>query len=297
MSISLLLFSSAEISLPLFESLMNDDDFNIQGLVCQPDKPVGREQRLTSPSTKQLAEKYDIPVYQPVRLSQANELLEKLRENPPDFILTFAYGQIMNQDWLDLPTLKALNVHTSLLPKYRGASPIQSAILNGDDESGISLMEMVLKMDAGPVAFQDKVNLNSETTAGLLHDELSSLAKSTVPQHIKNLKTDPDQFTEQDESQASHCGKISREDGYIDFKSTADKMLRQYRAYSPWPGIWTTYKGKRLKILDCRLSENPEGLNISGLEILELQLEGKKPLSAKDFLLGQSEFSSESLPS
>lgn len=297
MAISLLFFSSAEISLPLFNTLLHDERFEVKALFCQPDKPVGRNQTLTSPRTKKIAENSGIPVYQPEKLSKATELLEKLQQDPPDFILTFAYGQIMNQDWLDLPRFKALNVHTSLLPKYRGASPIQAALLNGDRESGITLMEMVLKMDAGPIAFQDKVELTRESTAGDLHDSLSELAALKIPDHLVSLFENIEQFKEQSDAEATHCKKINREDGYIDFKDAPELIMRKFHAYSPWPGIWTTFKGKRLKILDCRLSESDEGLTVGGIELLSLQLEGKKALSARDFLLGQSDFSSELIPS
>ncbi|MFT7184238.1 MAG: methionyl-tRNA formyltransferase [Oceanicoccus sp.] len=297
MAISLLFFSSAEISLPLLKSLISDESFEIQALICQPDRPAGRGKNMKAPATKKLAEESGIEVFQPSKLSDAQNLLNLLNKDKPDFILTFAYGQIMNQDWLNLPNVKSLNVHTSLLPKYRGASPIQAALLNGDKESGITLMEMVRKMDAGPFAFQDKVSIDGVTTAGTLHDQLAELAAKLVPDHLKSISANPDQFTEQNESQASHCSKITREDGFVDFKSNSELIVRQFQAYSPWPGIWTTFKGKRLKILDCKISDNEAGLVINGVEILKLQLEGKKPLLAKDFLLGQSDFSSESLPS
>jgi len=310
MPISLIFFSSAEISLPLFKELVADDRFEIKAIFCQPDKPAGRKLELKAPAPKLIAKDHGIPVYQPEKLSTETELLNQLQEDPPDFLLTFAYGQIMRQEWLDLAAIAPLNVHTSLLPKYRGASPIQSAILNGDNETGISLMKMVLAMDAGPVAFQDKVQINDEMNAGDLHDELANLAALKVPNYIVSLSKDA-QFTEQDESLVSHCGKVSREDGFLDFKGNASDVVQKFKAYSPWPGVWTKFNGKRLKVLDLSLSNKSLqpgqvlveeahlfiGCSEGSLQIHKLQLEGKSPLLAKDFLLGQSDFDASTLPS
>lgn len=310
MPISLIFFSSAEISLPLFKELVADDRFEIKAVFCQPDKPAGRKLELKAPAPKLIAEDNGIPVYQPEKLSAESELLEQLQEDPPDFLLTFAYGQIMRQNWLDLAKIAPLNVHTSLLPKYRGASPIQSAILNGDTETGISLMKMVLQMDAGPVAFQDRISIDGEMTAGDLHDALANLAALKVPDHISALSKDP-QFNEQDESLATHCGKVSREDGFLDFEESALATSRRFRAYSPWPGVWTRLNGKRLKLLSLTPVERDLptgsilveeghlyiGCSEGAIQVHKLQLEGKAPLLTKDFLLGQSDFDASTLPS
>lgn len=307
MPISLLFFSSAEISLPLFEALIKDERFEVKALFCQPDKPAGRNLQLQSPPTKVLAENCGIPVHQPVKLSEAPELLSLYEV---DFLLTFAYGQILNETWLNLPKVAPLNIHTSLLPKYRGASPIQSAILNGDRSSGYSLMKMVKAMDAGPVAFTHEIEIDENMTAGELHDRMAIEAAAHVPDQIVQLKSAP-HFIEQDESKLSFCHKIDREAGELDFNKGTDELYARFKAYHPWPGAWTRFQGKRLKLLTLKPHlkkltpgvvawENDQlliGTADGALEISELQLEGKRRLSAKDFLSGQSDFAEAVLPS
>lgn len=307
MAISLLFFSSADISIPLLKQLLSDERFEVKAVFCQPDKPAGRNLELKAPVPKVLAEERGIPVHQPVKLKDADELLELY---DVDFLLTFAYGQIMPQSWLNLAKIAPLNVHTSLLPKYRGASPIQSAILNGDAVSGYSLMKMVKAMDAGPVSHQVTTVINEETSAGELHDTLAQLAAENVPDQIIEMGESP-VFLEQDESKISFCGKISRDDGRLDFSGSAKSNYRKFKAYSPWPGVWTSYEGKRLKLHSIRISnemlpqgqvQEIEGRIIIGcesgsLELIEVQPEGKRRMPAKDFALGQSAFVSAKLPS
>jgi len=307
MAISLLFFSSADISIPLLKQFLKDERFDVKAVFCQPDKPAGRKLELKAPIPKLLAQEEGIPVHQPVKLKDADELLARYEV---DYLVTFAYGQIMPQSWLNLPRIAALNVHTSLLPKYRGASPIQSAILNGDPMSGYSLMKMVKAMDAGPVSHQVSTPLTKESTAGELHDTLAQLAAENVPDQIIEMGGAP-VFFEQDESKVSFCGKISREDGYLDFTGSAEENYRKFKAYMPWPGVWTKYRGKRLKLHDLALSdvEIPRsqvrlveakvlvGCEGGSLELVTVQPEGKRPMPAKDFVLGQSEFASAQLPS
>lgn len=293
------------------EALHADGRFNLTGLVCQPDKPAGRKGLMKKPASKEIAETLDIPIYQPEKIADAEDLLLQLRADAPDFILTFAYGQILNAEWLGLPKVEPLNVHASLLPKYRGASPIQSAILAGDDETGVSLMRMVRKMDAGPVFSTRKIELSSQMTAGLLHDELASIAATFVPDELLKVKTGVIDSHEQNEAEATYCKKISRENGKVDFKKSAEEILRSFRAYSPWPGLWTTYKGKRLKLIDVETVKGDlpvgsvqcgDGKILIGtsdglLNVKQLQLEGKQCLHAGPFSIGQPEFCSDHLPS
>jgi methionyl-tRNA formyltransferase len=302
---TVLFFSSAEISIPLFEALLNDERFEVIGLVCQPDKPVGRDGVLTAPKTKVLAQERGIPVFQPEKLKALD-----LKGLGPDFLLTFAYGQILSEKVLALAKKEALNVHASLLPKYRGASPIQSAILNGDVQTGISLMRMEKKMDAGPVCMQWELSLGG-MNAGELHDAISDMAALHVPDALAELGVGNLGFQAQDESEVSYCGKVSRDDGFVDFQESAEGILRMHRAYMPWPGLWTTFGGKRLKLLEIELSDKDllvgevnceDGMLFVGtiggsLKINKLQLEGKQALHANDFLIGQPEFCSMILPS
>lgn len=310
-SYSVLFLSSSEISLPLLEALQKDPEFEIVGLICQPDRPVGRQQFVQKPAPKLHAERYGIPCYQPEKLSLESSLLADLQNHPPDFLLTFSYGQILSEPWLKLPRLEALNVHPSLLPKYRGATPIQSAILNGDAVTGISLMRMLKKMDAGAIFSQMSFPLTHPISSKLLFDDIALRAAQWVPDQLKALAQGKLQPKEQDESLASYTHKIKKEDGFVDFTQSAAQIHHRFNAFTPWPGLWTKYKGLRLKFLDLETADVPLppgkvqfekgalfiGTSDGALKIKQLQLEGKQAMHASQFLIGQPEFSSTDLPS
>jgi methionyl-tRNA formyltransferase len=312
MKIKLLFFSSSPISIPLFSTLLSDERFEVLGLFCQPDRPKGRKGVLTPPEPKKLALKHEAPVYQPLRLRDAGELLEKMKGLQPDFILTFAYGQILTQEWLDLPIKKALNVHASLLPKYRGASPIQAALLNGDEATGVSLMEMVLKMDYGPVAFMHELAISKGVTSSILFEELSAQAAQLIPDDLIAIyENDSFEFVEQKHEEASYCSKVTREDGFVDFSLSAEELMRRFRAYHPWPGLWTRFEGKRLKLIDVELGsallmlgevslvekQLHVGTSDGSLYLKQVQLEGKNSTYGASFALGSPEVLKSSLPS
>lgn len=309
---SLLFFSSSPIALPLFEALLNDKRFDILGLVCQPDRPAGRGQQLMSPATKVMALEKGVPVFQPEKLSKDTELLERFKKNPPDFLLTFAYGQLLSEDWLSLPAREPLNVHPSLLPKYRGPSPLESALLHGEEETGITLMRMVAAMDAGSIAFQRSFALPESMTAGELYEEVAKRAAEWIPSAVFELVLDPDFiWKEQDDSDVSFCSKLSKEDSFEDFKRDAVDVLNRYRAFTPWPGLWTLFEGKRVKLLTLKTAafsltpghvEFKEGHLFVGtqghaVEILSLQMEGKKESGASEFVRGYPTLVSAVLPS
>jgi methionyl-tRNA formyltransferase len=308
---SLLFFSSSPLSLPLLGVLLKGERFEFVGLVCQPDKAAGRKGELLAPATKALALKHGIPVYQPEKLSKAVELLKQLEENRPDFLLTFAYGQLLSEEWLKLPRREALNVHPSLLPKYRGPTPPQAALLHGDTETGITLMRMVKEMDAGPIAMQHAFPLR-EITTGELFEEVAKRAAEWIPEDLATIAAeDGFAFVEQDADAATYCEKFTKEDTFEDFQKTAEVLLNRYRAFTPWPGLWTTYKGKRLKFLALKSSGRKvatgtvdvegerlfTGTQSQAVEILTLQMEGKSALSAAEFLRGHPDFTNAVLPS
>lgn len=309
--LTVLFFSSSPISLALFNALLKDARFRVLGLFCQPDKPAGRGQELTPPETKVLAEREGIPVYQSVKLRADVELLERMRALNPDVLLTFAYGQILSEEWLALPTLAPLNVHASLLPLYRGAAPIQWALLDGQKQTGLSLMKMEKEMDAGPVAFQHIYPIEEGCTSEELFDELANLAAEVIPEDLLKVRESP-HFSEQDASLATFTQKIKKEDGYTDFQVSAELLLRRYAAYTPWPGLWTTHEGVRVKLLELEAAGS-KGLKPGQVEfrdfafvvgtldgdvrLLKLQLEGKKALGAQDFILGSPSWASTSFPS
>lgn len=311
MPYTVVFFASSEIASPLFEAINADSRFKILGLFCQPDKPAGREGELKEPEMKHNAVKYGIPVYQPEKLFLEVELFELFKENPPDFFLTFAYGQLIPESWLAIPKIAPLNVHPSLLPRYRGPSPIQTAILNGDTETGITLMKMVKEMDAGPVAGQIHYKIQEHCTSATLFDELGLEAAKFVPDLMEKIAKDPAIFKEQDSAGITVTKKIEKDDGRMDFTKSAKEIFRQFRAYMPWPGIFTTYEGKRLKL--CEIEPCDEvlepgkihcekhflyvGTSDGALRVKQVQLEGKKVLYVDQFIIGQPEFCSASLPS
>jgi methionyl-tRNA formyltransferase len=266
----------------------------------------------TAPETKIVAERLEIPVYQPVKLSDDKNLLQLFKLNPPDFLITFAYGQLLSEDWLSLPKKEALNVHASILPRYRGASPISAAILNGDEKTGVSLMKMVKEMDAGPVAFCHEIIIAPNMTANLLADEIADLAAKTIPEDLILLANSPENlFKVQDVNRATFTKKISRENGELDFKKSADEILRMFRAFIPWPGIYTFFNGKRLKFIDIEKSDETllpgevkviqkkvfVGTSDGSLFLKQLQMEGKNSVYADQFLLGCPGFKDAVLPS
>ncbi len=302
---TLLFLSSGSISIPLLKTLLLDDRCKIIGLICQPDRPAGRNKVLASPETKAIAEAFGIPVYQPERLSQDETLLKSFQKNPPDFLLTFAYGQILNQNWLDLAKVAPLNVHASLLPKYRGASPIQTALLHGDEETGLTLMKMVRAMDAGPIYSQKKLPIQEEWTAEDLEDALGEEAALFIPDELARMFGEKKMnFQEQNLEEVSFCGLLNKDSGFLDFQDNDQTILNRFRAFNPWPGLWTFYEKKRLKLLELESSNfvfSPGEIHVENgsifvgtkgkaLKMNKLQLEGKTALNAADFLRGFPNF-------
>lgn len=309
MSLRILFASSADISLPLLQTLILDPEIEVVGLICQPDRPSGRGGHLKAPPTKELALKNNIPVYQPESLNLDNETYEKLKNLTFDFLLTFAYGQILSQKILDLARVKSLNIHTSLLPRYRGASPIQASILNGDSETGISLIEMIKRMDAGDIYAKEIVSISGETTADSLYELLSNQAALVVPDWLKRFaELSP---VPQNEADATYVQKISKSDGYIDFNESTQQILSKFKAFHPWPGLWTTFNEKRLKLISLEaesLKKNIGEVFSSKSRILvgtkdasvvlhKVQIEGKSIMSAHDFVRGNQDFLGSTLPS
>lgn len=290
---------------PYLQGLLSDPDFLISGVITQPDKPSGREKKMSSAPIKLLAQANQLIIWQPEKLSEDKNLEEQIRATGADLLIVVAYGQIIPQAILDLFSKGAINVHPSLLPKYRGASPIQSALLNGEQTTGISIMLMDAKMDHGPILAQEAVKLDGEETNESLHIKL---ARDGVPLLIATIK----QFLAggvmpqpQDDSQATFCATISKEDGRIDWSQPAQLIKQQIQAFYPWPATWTTLDNKRLKIFPPVsvlpgasgqpgqiLFENHTMSIACGqnhLQIEKIQLEGKNESSATDFIRGHQD--------
>ena len=298
---------TGEIGLPTLDWLIATPKHEVVAVVTQPDKPVGRKQILTPPETKVHAIQAGIPVLQPDRLRHH---ADELRAFGADVFVVVAYGQILSQEVLDIPPQGCLNIHTSLLPKYRGAAPIQAAIREGDAESGVTIMFMDAGLDTGDILLQDAFTLAPDETGGSLHDKLAERAPAALEQALDLIATGHPPRMPQDESQATHIGKLTRTDGRIDWSKTATEIDCLIRSYTPWPGTFTTLKlgdqPKQLKIHRAKNQPNAEvcpapGTIVSAdndgilvacgqgtLRLTEVQIEGGKRLSAADFLRGHA---------
>jgi methionyl-tRNA formyltransferase len=295
--------ATPEIALLSLQSLENSPDFEICAVFTQPDKPANRG-KITPPPVKVFAEEKGIRVYQPEKFAAAE--VEIIRKYNPDFLVVVAYGLILPKEILTIPKHGCINLHGSLLPKYRGASPIQSAILAGDEISGVSFMQIEEELDSGGVYAAFTTPIAKKTSAELSAD-LADLGGKYFPKVLREIAEGKLTPTPQDSAAATFTKKIRKEDGKIDFTTEdAESILRKLRAFTPWPGIFTAYKGKILKILAARIEKNssksqigeviPIGNSVGiqtreGVLILEkIQLEGKKPLGIQDFICGEKDF-------
>lgn len=295
----IIFIGTPEFAVSSLEALINNG-FSPVAVVTNPDKKIDREQNIVPSPVKQIAFKYKIPVYQPEKISSLQSQISNLR---PDLIIVASYGQIIPKEILDIPKLGCLNVHASLLPKYRGASPIQSAILNDEKETGITIMLMDEKIDHGPILTQEKIKITPDETGQTLHDKLSQLGAKlligTLSQWLEGkIKPSP-----QNHQKATFTKRLFRDDGKIDWQKSAEEIARQIRAFDPWPGTYTQYQGKRLKILKSGAKEEEKGLSPgkifltnkkelavqtskSALILEKVQPEGKKPMTGQEFLKG-----------
>jgi len=301
--LKVIFFGTPEFSLPSLQALLESPDFEVITVVTQEDKKVGRRQELTKPPVKKLAEHNNIPVLQPHNLRRNRPFTDLMKKLATDFIVVVAYGKIIPAEILDLPKYGCINVHASLLPKYRGASPIEAALLHGDTETGISIMKMNEKLDGGDICLIQKIQITAQDNAETLGIKLSFAGGSILPHVLKDMASGEIRCISQEESKSSYCGKIKKDDGLIDVnRLNALEILNCIRAYTPWPACFLNVDGKRLKIIDARtdLQRNaPPGSIMElkngmigigtkkGLLIPEkVQLEGKKVMTIQEFLRG-----------
>lgn len=305
-SLRIVFMGTGDVALPSFSSLLGGD---LVGLVTQPDKPVGRKQVMTPPQIKLLAMEHDVPVFQPEKVRDES-FLGDLASLKPDVIVVMAYGQILSQRLLDIPQVACINLHASLLPKYRGAACIQAAIDAGDSHTGITVMHVVKALDAGDIILKKETAIGAEETGGELHDRLAELAPEALTDALAQLADGSATRIPQDENLVSYIPKLMRSDGVIDWSMPAGNLHHRIRAYDPWPGTSTAFtekKGRhqgrerRLKIFPpIRVvdgSGNPgevlacgEVLQIAcgegSIEVSLLQPDGSRRMSAADFLQG-----------
>lgn len=278
----------------------------VTAVVTQPDKPKGRSKELQISPVKACAMKYNLPVFQPVKIKEA-EAVAKLREYEADIFVVAAFGQILSKEILTMPKYGCINIHASLLPKYRGASPIQWAVLNGEEVSGVTIMQMDEGIDTGDILMQDTVALDAKETGESLFDKLALCGADLIVKALDAIEAGNVTPIKQDEAASTHVGMLKKEFGRMDFSQEAVVLERKIRGLNSWPSAYTYFKGKTLKIWDAdvvktdayKKAQCGEVLEVTKdsflvmtgdglLEMKEVQLEGKKRMDVKSFLLGNT---------
>jgi len=290
-----------DFSVPTLESLIQSRH-EVIGVVTQPDKPKGRGKEIQMSPVKETALKYEIPVYQPVR-ARDGAFVETMRALQPDVMVVIAFGQILSKEMLEVPKYGCVNIHASLLPAYRGAAPIQWAVINGDEETGITTMMMDVGMDTGDMLEKTVVKLDEKETGGSLFDRLSLLGGDLILSTLDKIENGTLVRTPQDHEKATYVKKIPKTLGDIDWTMDAAVIERLVRGLNPWPSAYTHWNGKMLKIWEAEvlpeekkagcgavLETNGDCLKVQTgngiLKITSLQLEGKKRMDAAAFLRG-----------
>lgn len=280
-----------------------DADLNLVGVYTQPDRPKGRSKKPAPPPVKELAERHGIAVFQPDKLRRP-EAVEELRALAPDLIVVVAYGQILPKSVLEIPHLGCINVHASLLPRHRGAAPINKAIMDGDSETGITTMLMDEGLDTGDMLVKRAIPIGPDETAGELHDRLALLGREAMEETLEQLRAGSLQPQKQDDAQSTYAPMLKKGDGLIDWTRDALEVHNQVRGLDPWPGAYTYFNGEVLRIARTQvvagcgepgrvMAADQTGIRVACgenfLNVGELQLPGKKRLCAADFLRGRGD--------
>ncbi len=303
---------TGEIGVPTLRALQKSED-ELVGVVTQPDKPAGRTQKITAPPIKKALigngpnanPVQDSPrragIFQPARIKDP-EAIDQIRALAPDVIVVMAYGQILPRAVLEIPKIASLNLHASLLPRWRGAAPIQAAIAAGDHETGVTVMYMDEGLDTGDILLQHKIAISPTETGATLHDRLAQIAPEALLESLRLLAAGNAPRVPQDKSLANYAPKLNREAGRLNWNESAEAIERKIRAYNPWPGAFTELGGGNLKIftasiVDLRgkpgeiLRKNRElvvATSDRALSLTDVQLEGKRRMSAAEFLRGRA---------
>ncbi len=288
--LSIIFCGTPEFAVPSLQALLErPQELKVSLVITQPDQPVGRKQTLTPPPVKVFAEAHRLPCIQPEDINDPSVHFQLSTFNF-QLLITVAYGQILSSALLSLPRLGAVNLHPSLLPKWRGASPIQHAILAGDSETGVTVQMMTEALDAGPILAQQRVPLAPEETFEHLNAVLADMGAKLLAATL----TKPFMPVPQDASNVTFCRKLSRKDGDVNPSDmTAEEIHRRVRALTPWPGVTAPFGGEHVKILKTSLVAEPEALEIPckdghTLYVLQLQSPGRKPMSGKAWLRGHT---------
>lgn len=297
--LKIVFMGTPEFSVEVLNKLI--DNYDVIGVVTQPDKEVGRNHEIKFSPVKEVALKNDIRVFQPTNIKKEYQGIIKLE---PDMIVTCAYGQIIPKELLDLPKYGCINVHASLLPKLRGGAPIHKAIINNYPRTGVTIMYMVEKMDAGDIISQIETIIDKDDTVGTLHDRLSKLGANLLIETIPKIISGNITPVKQDEKEVTYAWNITREEEHIDFSKSTIDIYNQIRGLNPWPGAYATLDDKIVKIYSSRISDSffttrsdgeigkiySDGIGVSTKDgeiiITELQFAGKRKMTVKEYLNG-----------
>lgn len=292
-----------DFSTSILEMLI--ESYEVVAVVTQPDRPVGRKRTLTPPPVKKVAMAHDVPVYQPEKLSDS-ETLNTLLNMEYDLIVTAAFGQLLPKALLDHPKYGAVNVHASLLPKYRGGAPIHQAIIDGESETGVTIMYMVERLDAGDMIAQQALPIEDQDNVGTMHDKLSALGTKLLSDTLPSILNGTNPRTAQDDTKASFASNIQREDEWIDWSQDARTIFNHIRGLSPWPVASTRFDDKVMKIYAADIVKDITGEagkiigttkkqiivgtgSNESIALKEIQLAGKKRMPTANFLSGYQE--------
>jgi methionyl-tRNA formyltransferase len=299
-SLDLVFCGTPQFAVPTLEKL-HESGFRVHLVVTQPDRPKGRGLELVASPVKQCAIRLNLPITQPDKIKNNDEFRAQLSAINPSAIIVVGYGRIVPQWMLDLPPLGNINLHASLLPRYRGAAPIQWAIAQGETVTGVTTMRIDAGLDTGDILLQEKLPITSDDTAETLSPRLAAIGADLMVETLRGLQDSTIHPQSQDNSHASLAPILKKEDGLVDFARPANEIFNRLRGFQPWPGAYTKFRGKNLQILKVLPGSDAvpqaelqvkNGRLLAGcghnssLELLELQLEGKKRTSAQDFVHG-----------
>ncbi|MET3318498.1 UNVERIFIED_ORG: methionyl-tRNA formyltransferase [Peribacillus simplex] len=302
----IIFMGTPDFSVPVLKRIL-DEGYDVIAVVTQPDRPVGRKKVLTPPPVKVEAEKQGIPVYQPEKIREKEDL-EKIISLKPDLVVTAAFGQILPNELLEAPKYGCINVHASLLPELRGGAPIHYSILQGKEKTGITIMYMAEKLDAGDILTQAEVTIEEEDNVGTLHDKLSKVGSDLLAETLPKLINDELNAIKQDEDKATFAPNIRRSEEKIDWSKTGEDIYNHVRGLNPWPVAYTLLNESILKIWQAnKLEHNNQAVpgtiidvrndgfvvstgNETAILVTELQPSGKKKMPAKDYLRGAGSF-------
>lgn len=290
-----------DFSVPTLMELFNNPAINLVGVITMPDRPAGRGQELKSPPVADFAKTNNIKLFQVENINREPSVLEELEGMKIDFILVLAFAQFLGSRVLNMPRLGCFNIHTSILPKYRGAAPIQYALLNGDTSTGVSIQKMVKEMDAGDLVHFDELNIAPDENGESLYNRLKNQAAISTKALIEKIQNDKLIYTPQDPAGVSFAPTLKKEDGLLDFKNSDYKKIHnQIRALDPWPGTYCFLNGQRLKVFSIEKLQRSlkpgetsiehghlaVGLKDSSIRLSSIQLEGKKVCTDTELLNG-----------